>query len=311
MEYFRIREVLLELNLSSTSEYGALLQRDFFAFTDLAGAVPQKIVQITVLSPDFRSSRRRADFHFHKQKKIVNSRFEVLIGRTPTGIQATVFLFQAEGFYGDLYKLIHSLVGEVLEDLGYVRLHAALFLEKGRWSLLESPPGFGKSTRCLRVLKEGGQVFTDEYVLFKGGEVFPLAFPLSVERGNPLLMSCVEHDGFKEMNSNKVILKTNLLTLTDKGSLDVLLVPKQIFFRTRFLFRVLLGVGNIQMIHYRVRADSLRGLFIGAFRRAWAGLWLLFHIPVQTVSKLSPEKYLQSPQQELSSSQLKVDHSAQ
>ncbi|MBV2167064.1 MAG: hypothetical protein KUL82_00040 [Bdellovibrio sp.] len=309
MEYYRIKEVLLELNLPPTNEWRAPLLRDFFAFAEITGSVPKKIVQIEVIDSVVPSTRRRNKFLFQKQKRVTNLRFEVLVGRTPCGIQATVLLYQAEGFYSDLYKLIHSLVGEMLEDLGYVRLHAALFIENERWCLLESPPGFGKSTRCLRVLKDGGRVFTDEYVLFKDGEVFPLAFPLSVERGNPLLLSFVGHEGFKEMNANKVILKTNLLAQTDKASLDVLLVPRQGFFRVRFLFRVLLGIGNIQMIHYRVRADSLKGLALGALRRTWAGLWLLFHVPVQTVPKLSTEKNLQSPQQELSSSQLKVDHS--
>jgi hypothetical protein len=156
--------------------------------------------------------------------------------------------------------------GELLENLGYRRLHAAAFLKKnGMAEVIVAPSGAGKSTLVAQLISRGEKVFSDEIVLIKGDTVF--AFPLPVASES---IQTVSTRSRKFLGSSKPLLPIALKSVAAPSKVEC------IFFVTNsprlvrpfeWVLVVTLGLGLPQMKEYLVRSDSFFALPRVAVRR--------------------------------------------
>ncbi len=175
--------------------------------------------------------------------------------------------------YADIFKVLLAALGEEWEALGYVRLHAAIFEQEAGVCLFEGPPHSGKSWAALDAAQRQRRVWTDEFVLIKKGQFYSLSFPFSLKKGELILEKINFIKKEKALNPQKLkILIPNIQI--GMVSVDRILVPETFFKRSGFFLRTIIGYGNIQMIEYRLRLDSLSGLVQTFVKRILVGIYL-------------------------------------
>lgn len=188
--------------------------------------------------------------------------------------QLKLFCVTEFSHYDDIFNMIFGAMGEEWERLGFVRVHAALFDAKDGPVLFEGPPGAGKSTWTWNAICDHRSAWTDEYTLTRGGEFFGLPLPVSL-RANELDTIPI---GAQWKNSRKIKVR-----LEGYGPQCVnvrrIMVPAGRLPRLRFLWRTVIGIGNIQMAVYRFRTDGLFDLVVTLLRRTWTAWGLIQHFP--------------------------------
>jgi hypothetical protein len=172
-----------------------------------------------------------------------------------------------------LYLLIHSRVGEILDQRGFHRVHAACLSVEGQGVFCMLPSGGGKTTLALMSLgMPGVQLLSDDTPLItRRGEVFP--FPLRIglkekpsdipkkylrrfkrqEHGEKWL---VDIEAFQERVA-KAPVQPGVILLGNRllGGRSAIVPLSRYHALPELLRSVVVGVGLPQLIEYFLRFD--------------------------------------------------------
>lgn len=185
---------------------------------------------------------------------------------------AKIYCSSMLNFEEELVNLILSWMGEKLERLGFLRVHAAALATETGAIVVGGRSGVGKSTFSMQAIQQKNKILSDEMILFKDGWVHH--FPVALRMLDPK----------KNSSAEKINIPLELDNLPPAMRLKkffYLLSKPLKFRRLNFIFDIILGLGLTQMFQYFFRIDSLAFLFELAVRRLFFCIRLFFQKKIQ------------------------------
>jgi hypothetical protein len=179
--------------------------------------------------------------------------------------------------YEAVYIAILSSVGEELDRCGYHRVHALAFSKNSQAALLPLPPGGGKSSTALLMLRDPSyRIFSDEIPLLHRGRLYPFPTRIGIL---PEISEALSVDHAQARRFKRKIFKAKILVSIPNANVaaivpvDFVLSKSRSFFgKIKFAWSILWGLGTPQMAEYMLRGEALLGLFwiaLSRLREAW------------------------------------------
>lgn len=178
-----------------------------------------------------------------------------------------------------------SIIGEKLEEKGYLRLHAAGITKAGTTFIFLMPSGAGKSTKALRHLQgNNGSLFGDEILLTKDGQIFAFPMPISMK-----YIPTWSHSFDVEINTQagkRYLWQINKEDIAPPLFIDKLYLlssmPSQLLV-LHFFISVFLGLGLPQMREFFFRKKNLIRIFLISHKRLILVFKLMLKIKIMKV----------------------------
>ena len=174
--------------------------------------------------------------------------------QTPGGRSIEVGL-KSLGAQAELENLLHSSIGEQLEQLGFVRLHAAAYLTPELTAAVHlAPSGAGKSTLIAQVLATTSwSVFGDETLLVREGLIhaYPTRVALNAGERPPDRVFMGSKKVLTQIPASRVAAPSKIGALIYHTSKTLPFLQK-----TDAFVSISLGLGLPQMKEYMIRADA-------------------------------------------------------
>lgn len=196
----------------------------------------------------------------------VSKRLQIWIrGQNP--YLALVHAKHPEDAYEALDRLLLSSIGELLDQMGIHRLHAFSFFKQEQTVIFTGGSGIGKSFLAAQADQDPScRIFHDEVSLICGGKLLPLPMASSIE-DRYKTASCrhfiVRKNGPKKWRAPLshpagFVSPVNLLVLASRSHSDKAVLKSASWFqKLRFILEMGLGIGQMQMAEFTLRADLL------------------------------------------------------
>ena len=175
-----------------------------------------------------------------------------------------------------LYFYLNSTVGEYLDSIGLMRIHAFSYSINEETGLIYGRPGTGKSTIALKYLESSdAHIYSDEITLLNLKDKCLYPFPLRMATHDPVLDNLDQK--FNYFFKTKYLLEIPPERIAKKSELKSirLLSAKEIpLSKTGFLIEIIAGTGLIQMTEFLLRFNNWLTLFKILINRLRLALFL-------------------------------------